>query len=132
MTPSEFQSAPIRVLLPDGEQEVVGRLHAPRQLPDGWLYLVSIMVYRNTKEGGIEPAEYRMWLRPKDHLRPVDGAPYDTVPTERLPRRPLSNRSSVPVGRPGGCCRSSAAAADRRRASYTPSTVPKPRRASLS
>ncbi|MFB7398401.1 hypothetical protein [Streptomyces sp. NPDC056191] len=37
----EFEPVPIRVLLPD-EQEVTGRMYARRQLPDGWLYLVSI------------------------------------------------------------------------------------------
>ncbi|MFE6813538.1 DUF6233 domain-containing protein [Streptomyces sp. NPDC057675] len=25
-----------------------------------------------------------MWLRPQDHLRPVEGVSYDSVPTERL------------------------------------------------
>lgn len=73
---------PIRVVLPDG-QDIVGRLYARRQLPDGWVYLVSIPVYRNSNED-VEPAEYRMWLRPQDHLRPVEGTSYDSVPTERL------------------------------------------------
>ncbi|CAL9675108.1 hypothetical protein SUDANB178_07686 (plasmid) [Streptomyces sp. enrichment culture] len=35
---------PVRVLLPGG-QEVVARLWAHRQLPDGWLYDVGIPVY---------------------------------------------------------------------------------------
>ncbi|WP_435975595.1 DUF6233 domain-containing protein [Streptomyces sp. Qhu_M48] len=83
-TSPEFEPVPIRVLLPDGEQEVVGRLHARRQLPDGWVYLVSIPVYRNVEDGGVELAEYRMWLRPQDHLKPVAGVSYENVPTERL------------------------------------------------
>ncbi|MFB7234992.1 hypothetical protein ACFCXK_09485 [Streptomyces sp. NPDC056269] len=78
-----FEPVPIRVALPDG-QEIVGRLHARRQLPEGWVYLVSIPVYRNTTDGHVEPVEYRMWLRPQDHLRPVEGMSYDSVPTERI------------------------------------------------
>ncbi|MFJ8301274.1 DUF6233 domain-containing protein [Streptomyces sp. NPDC094447] len=85
-TPPPEPPPPIRVRLPDGEQEVTGRLHARRQLPTGWLYLVSIPVYKTTDEGAIEPAELRMWLRPEQHLRPVDGASYDEVPTEHLPQ----------------------------------------------
>ncbi|MFF3775790.1 hypothetical protein [Streptomyces sp. NPDC002232] len=79
-----FEPVPIRVLLPD-EQEVTGHLYTRRQLPEGWLYLVSITVYRTPEDGHIEPAEYWMWLRPQDHLRSVDGVAYDEVPTERLP-----------------------------------------------
>ncbi|OKJ47053.1 hypothetical protein AMK27_39230 [Streptomyces sp. CB02009] len=73
----------MRVVLPDG-QEIVGRLYARRQLPEGWVYLISIPVYQNTADGHVEPVEYRMWLRPQDHLRPVDGVSYDSVPTERI------------------------------------------------
>ncbi|MFE5948172.1 DUF6233 domain-containing protein [Streptomyces sp. NPDC056480] len=91
-TPSAFDPVPIRVLLPDGEQEVVGRLYARKQLPDGWVYLVSIPVYRNTGDGGVEPAEYRMWLRPQDHLHPVEGTSYDAVPIERLESSSLVER----------------------------------------
>ncbi|WP_257002499.1 DUF6233 domain-containing protein [Streptomyces sp. WZ.A104] len=98
---SDSRPAPIRILLPDGEQEIVGRLHARRQLPDGWLYLVSIPVYRTTEDGGIEAAEYRMWLRPQEHLRPVDGAAYDSVPTERLAPPPLVEQILGPR-RPSG------------------------------
>ncbi|MFE6819599.1 DUF6233 domain-containing protein [Streptomyces sp. NPDC057675] len=74
---------PIRVVLPDG-QEIVGRLYARRQLPEGWVYLVSIPVYRNPSDGHVESVEYRMWLRPQDHLRPVEGMSYESVPTERI------------------------------------------------
>ncbi|MFE6788194.1 DUF6233 domain-containing protein [Streptomyces sp. NPDC057680] len=81
--PAEFEPVPIRVVLPDG-QEVVGRLYARRQLPDGWVYLVSIPVYRNSADEDVERAEYRMWLRPQEHLKPVEGTSYDSVPTERL------------------------------------------------
>ncbi|MFC9343676.1 DUF6233 domain-containing protein [Streptomyces sp. NPDC057020] len=79
----EFEQVPIRVVLPDG-QEIVGRLYARRQLPEGWVYLVSIPVYRNPSGGHVESVEYRMWLRPQDHLMPVEGVSYDSVPTERI------------------------------------------------
>ncbi|MFF2306084.1 DUF6233 domain-containing protein [Streptomyces sp. NPDC058128] len=78
-----FEPVPIRVVLPDG-QEIVGRVYARRQLPEGWIYLVSISVYWNLSDGHVEPVEYRMWLRPQDHLRPVEGVSYDSVPAERL------------------------------------------------
>ncbi|MFB7395164.1 DUF6233 domain-containing protein [Streptomyces sp. NPDC056191] len=79
----EFEPVPIRVVLPDG-QEIVGRLYARRQLPEGWVYLVSVPVYWNPTDEHVEPAEYRMWLRPQDHLKPVEGTLYDSVPTERM------------------------------------------------
>ncbi|MGW4855346.1 DUF6233 domain-containing protein [Streptomyces sp. NPDC004288] len=96
----EFEPVPIHVLLPD-EQEVTGHLYARRQLPDGWLYLVSITVYRTSEDGRVEPVEYRMWLRPQDHLRPVDGVAYDDVPTERLPQPTAVERILGPR-RPSG------------------------------
>ncbi|MFB7918123.1 DUF6233 domain-containing protein [Streptomyces sp. NPDC056061] len=80
--PAEAAPLPVRVLLPNGE-EITGSLWARRQLEDGWVYLVSVPVYRNV-EGGVEPAEYRMWLDPRDHVRPVEGVEYGQVPTERL------------------------------------------------
>ncbi|MEV4942879.1 DUF6233 domain-containing protein [Streptomyces zaomyceticus] len=79
----EFEPVPIRVVLPDG-QEIMGSLYARRQLSEGWVYLVSVPVYRNRSDGHVEPAEYRMWLRPQDHLRPVEGVSYGSIPTEQL------------------------------------------------
>lgn len=32
----------------------------------------------------LEPAEYRVWVRASQHVRPVDGVSYDDVPTEYL------------------------------------------------
>ncbi|MCX5233436.1 DUF6233 domain-containing protein [Streptomyces sp. NBC_00233] len=98
--PSEFEPVPIRVSLPEG-QEIVGRLYARRQLPDSWVYLVPIPVYRNADDGGVEAAEYRMWLRPQDHLHPVEGTSYEAVPTERLPAPSLVERILGPR-RPSG------------------------------
>ncbi len=34
----------------------------------------------------MEPAEYRVWVRAPEHVRPVDGVSYDQVPTEYLPK----------------------------------------------
>jgi hypothetical protein len=38
----------------------------------------------------VEPAEYRVWVRAPDHVRPVDGVDYDQVATERLEPSPPS------------------------------------------
>ncbi|MER6504444.1 DUF6233 domain-containing protein [Streptomyces sp. NPDC001455] len=87
----------IRVLLP-GNQEVVARLCSRRQVRDGWRYEVGLPAYSNGPGDSVEPAEYRVWVRAPDHVRPVDGVSYDAVPTEYLkpsfveevlgPRRP--------------------------------------------
>lgn len=74
---------PIRVLLP-GDQEVVARLWSRRQTPGGWRYEVGLPAYRNGPGDSVEPAEYRVWVRAPDHVRPVDGVSYDAVPTEYL------------------------------------------------
>ncbi|MFI9588321.1 DUF6233 domain-containing protein [Streptomyces sp. NPDC052236] len=75
---------PIRVLLP-GDQEVVAHLWSRRQLRDGWLYQVGLPAYRNGPGDSVEPAEYRVWVRAPQHVRPVDGVRYEAVPTEYLP-----------------------------------------------
>ncbi|MFD4976234.1 DUF6233 domain-containing protein [Streptomyces sp. NPDC058424] len=73
---------PIFVILPDA-QEVRGRLHARRQVKDGWLYQVGILVWQNGTYGLAEPAEQRVWVSPA-HARPVPGVSYEHVPTRRL------------------------------------------------
>ncbi|MEU9654263.1 DUF6233 domain-containing protein [Streptomyces sp. NPDC048110] len=85
-TPSDAPAAPmpVVVLLPDG-QEVTARLWARRETTRGWLYQVGLPAYRNTEDGDVQAAEYRVWVRAPEHVRPVDGVSYDTVPTERLP-----------------------------------------------
>jgi hypothetical protein len=35
-------------------------------------------------DGGVEAAEYRVWVRAPEHVRQVDGVDYDQVATERL------------------------------------------------
>ncbi|MFG2097313.1 DUF6233 domain-containing protein [Streptomyces sp. NPDC048612] len=83
-TPPDGLPVPVRVVLPDG-QEVAARLWARRETPRGWLYEVGLPVYRNTEDGDVQAAEYRVWVRAPEHVRSVDGVTYDAVPTERLP-----------------------------------------------
>nr|WP_185832375.1 DUF6233 domain-containing protein [Streptomyces sp. WAC 04229] len=87
---------PVRVVLPADpllehpEQEVVARLWGRRQTETGWMYLVGLPSYRDLEDGSVEAAEYRVWVRAPDHVRPVDGIDYDQVPTEPLPSAPAS------------------------------------------
>lgn len=41
----------------------------------------------------MEAAEYRVWVRAPDHVRPVDGVDYDQVVTEHL--KPPQQQSVV-------------------------------------
>ncbi|GGX44246.1 hypothetical protein GCM10010353_68950 [Streptomyces chryseus] len=45
---------------------------------------MGLPAYRNTEDGDVQAAEYRVWVRAPEHVRPVDGVSYDAVPTERL------------------------------------------------
>lgn len=91
---------PIWVLLP-GDQEVVAHLWSRRQLRDGWLYEVGLPAYRNGPGDSVEPAEYRVWVRAPQHVRPVDGVSYDAVPTVYLePPSPL--QQALGPRRPSG------------------------------
>jgi hypothetical protein len=102
---------PVRVVLPvdpllgTSVQEVVARLWKRRQTPMGWLCQVGLPAYRNSGGGGVEAAEYRVWVRAPEHVRPVDGVDYEQVDTERLGKTPqptarelLGERPSVGVG----------------------------------
>lgn len=101
-TPSapEPVPVPIRVLLP-GDQEVVAHLWSRRQARDGWRYEVGLPAYRNGPEDTVEPAEYRVWVRAPQHVRPVDGVSYDAVPTEYL-ERPSPVQEALGPRRPSG------------------------------
>ncbi|MCX4734557.1 DUF6233 domain-containing protein [Streptomyces sp. NBC_01363] len=91
---------PIRVLLP-GDQEVVAHLWSRRQAPDGWLYEVGLPSYRNGPGDSVEPAEYRVWVRAPEHVRPVGGVSYDAVPTEYLEPPSLVQQALGPRRPPG-------------------------------
>jgi hypothetical protein len=87
---------PVRVVLPadpvlgQPQQEVLARLWKRRQTETGWLYLVGLPPYRDGEDGSVETAEYRVWVRAPEHVRPVDGVDYETVLTERLEPSPRS------------------------------------------
>ncbi len=76
---------PVRVVLPDG-QELVARLYARVQSRTGaWEYDIGMPAYRNPETGGVEAAEYRVWVEAPAMVRPVDGVDYSKVPTTPLP-----------------------------------------------
>ncbi|GGP78324.1 DUF6233 domain-containing protein [Streptomyces melanogenes] len=54
--------------------------------------------YRNTDQGQVEAAEYRVWVEAPGHVRPLDGVSYDAVPTSRLP----DGIPDTPTQRPAG------------------------------
>lgn len=54
------------------------------------MYLVGLPSYRDLEDGSVEAAEYRVWVRAPDHVRPVDGVDYDQVATEHLPPASMS------------------------------------------
>jgi hypothetical protein len=66
-TPPEPEPPPIIVVLPDG-QEVTGRLLKRQQAPDAWLYEVAVPAWKNTPQGGVEPAWYVVWVQAPDHV----------------------------------------------------------------
>lgn len=107
-TPSDDAAGPVpvRVVLPADpllghpEQEVVARLWRQRQTETRWLYLVGLPSYRNLEDGGVEAAEYRVWVRTPEHVRPVDSVDYDQVPTEPLPKSAV--REVLGERRPSG------------------------------
>lgn len=99
----------MRVVLPADpvlglpEQEVMARLWRRRQTETGWLYLVGLPSFRDLEDGGVEAAEYRVWVRAPDHVRPVDGVDYDQVATEHFPPSPTSAvREILGERRPSG------------------------------
>lgn len=110
-TPSDdaARPVPVRVVLPadpvlgQPEQEVVARLWR-RRTEAGWVYLVGLPSCRDLEDGGVEAAEYRVWVRAPEHVRPVDGVDYDQVPTEPLPPAPPTSvvREVLGEHRPSG------------------------------
>lgn len=68
----------------------MARLWRRRQTEAGWVYLVGLPSYRDLEDGGVEAAEYRVWVRAPEHVRPVGGVDYGHVPTEHLPPSPTS------------------------------------------
>jgi hypothetical protein len=65
---------------------------------------VGFLSYRDLEDGGVEAAEYGVWVRAPDHVRPVDGVDYDQVPTEPFPPAPPKSvvREVLGERRPSG------------------------------
>ncbi|MCZ1011878.1 DUF6233 domain-containing protein [Streptomyces lydicus] len=109
-TPSDdtARPVPVRVVLPADpvlehpQQEVVARLWKRRQTDAGWFYLVGLPSYRQGADGGVEAAEYRVWVRAPEHVRPVEGVDYELVDTERLEPPPSVVREVLGERRPAG------------------------------
>nr|WP_257584210.1 DUF6233 domain-containing protein [Streptomyces sp. TLI_146] len=61
-------------------------------------YDVGLPAYRNTDQGQVEAAEYRVWVEAPAHVRPLHGISYADVPTTHLP----DDIPDTPTGRPAG------------------------------
>ncbi len=55
------------------EQEVVSRLWMRRQTETGWVCLVGLPSYLDLEDGGVEAAEYRVWVRRREAGRRSEG-----------------------------------------------------------
>lgn len=106
---ADLVPVPVRVVLPADPllgaevQEIVARLWKRRQTETGWAYLVGLPSYQVGGNGGVEAAEYRVWVRAPEHVRPVDGVDYDKVVTELLEKAPQSAvREVLGERRPSG------------------------------
>lgn len=90
-SPEQIQNAaftppPVQVLLPGGQ--VMGLLWERKQLPGGWVYLVSVDLWVCDEGGVMTTAPTRMWVDAPDHARPAEGTDpsvYAAVPTSSLP-----------------------------------------------
>ncbi|MEU5090643.1 DUF6233 domain-containing protein [Streptomyces sp. NPDC021356] len=114
MTPPPGPAAPgpvpVRVVLPPDpvlghpEQEIVARLWRRRQTENGWVFQVGLPSYEGSEDGALRAAEYRVWVRAPEHVRPVDGVDYDQIPTDRLeaPAPPSAVREILGERRPSG------------------------------
>ncbi|MFF4448306.1 DUF6233 domain-containing protein [Streptomyces sp. NPDC001502] len=72
--------APITLLLPDGQEIGRVRLYERRQLDTRlWMYRIGVPLWQTAAGGGVEPAEYSMWVTAAQ-LRPIPGVNLDAVP----------------------------------------------------
>ncbi|MFE3577927.1 DUF6233 domain-containing protein [Streptomyces vinaceus] len=100
--PADFAPPPVQITLPQGE--VTGLLWERRQLPGGWVYLVSFDLWVCDEDGVMTTASTHMWVDAPGHARPVDGvdpATYAAVPTHPLPM-PDSVERQLGPRRPAG------------------------------
>ena len=85
------------------KQEATGRLHERQQTPEGWLFRVSVPAWQNTAERTVEPAWYTVWVQAPAHVKRVEGASYDDVPTTYLKTPPSRTvRDVLGPRRPAG------------------------------
>lgn len=73
----------VQVTMPDGQTHR-GTLYERRQVEDGWVYLIGIVLWQAIDQDHPEPGEYRAWM-PADHASPLPGTDYGPVPTTYLP-----------------------------------------------
>ncbi|MFH8582529.1 DUF6233 domain-containing protein [Streptomyces zaomyceticus] len=78
---------PVTVILPDG-QELRARLYSWFQTKAGWQCDVGLPSYRNTENGSVEPAEYRVWVD-APRVRSIADIDYSSVPRTPLPKPSL-------------------------------------------
>ncbi|MER6316919.1 DUF6233 domain-containing protein [Streptomyces sp. NPDC001581] len=73
-------SAPITLLLPDGQAIERVRLYERQQLDSGlWMYRIGVPLWQTAAGGGAEPAEYGTWVT-AEQLRPLAGVDLGHIP----------------------------------------------------
>ncbi|WP_030732802.1 DUF6233 domain-containing protein [Streptomyces sp. NRRL S-237] len=89
--PDPSPSAPITLVLPDGQTIERVRLYEREQLDTGlWMYRIGVPLWQTAVGGGVEPAEYSTWVTAAQ-LRPLPG-----VDLGRIPAHPRT-RASAPA-----------------------------------
>ncbi|MFD9081691.1 DUF6233 domain-containing protein [Streptomyces erythrochromogenes] len=73
-------SAPITLVLPDGQTIERVRLYERQQLDSGlWMYRIGVPLWQTAAGGGVEPAEYSTWVT-SAQLRPLPGVDLGGIP----------------------------------------------------
>ncbi len=84
-------SAPITLVLPDGQTIERVRLYEREQLGSGlWMFRIGVPLWQTAVGDGVEPAEYSTWVTAAQ-LRPLPGVDLGAIPAH--PR----TRASAPV-----------------------------------
>ncbi|MFD9010383.1 DUF6233 domain-containing protein [Streptomyces sp. NPDC059552] len=73
-------SAPITLVLPDGQAIERVRLYERQQLDSGlWMYRIGVPLWQTAAGGGVELAEYGTWVT-SAQLRPLPGVDLGGIP----------------------------------------------------
>ncbi|MGW6617826.1 DUF6233 domain-containing protein [Streptomyces erythrochromogenes] len=73
-------SAPITLVLPDGQTIERVRLYERQQLDSGlWMFRIGVPLWQTAAGGGVEPAEYGTWVT-AEQLRPLPGIDLSGIP----------------------------------------------------